>query len=300
MPDPTEELREHESTYVVQDRSNVEEMTRLSIQDKMLTKGQGGVLEDVADPQLLQRVLDVGCGTGGWLMETAKTYPTIKMLVGVDISLKMVKYAQAQAESLGLGERVQFRTMDALRALDFREGFFDLINQRLGASWLRTWEWKKILLEYQRVARADGIIRITESDAWSGGNSPALTKLCNLILEAGYHSGLFFHSRRDGVTSELPRLMTQHGFRHVQTRVHTLVYRAGTNAHQSFYEDMFYAFRVALPFLQKWTNVPKDYQEIYQQALKEMQQPDFVVTWNMLTVWGIKPEGKPMLMRGLQ
>jgi hypothetical protein len=36
--------------------------------------------------------------------------------------------------------------------------------------------------------------------------------------------------------------------------------------------------------------VPEDYEEIYQQALKEMQQPDFVATGTLLTVWGTKPE----------
>lgn len=30
----------------------------------------------------------------------------------------------------------------------------------------------------------------------------------------------------------------------------------------------------------------KDYDAIYQQALKEMQQSDFYVTWNFLTAWG--------------
>jgi hypothetical protein len=74
----TEPLREHSSTYIVQDRSNLEEMTRLEIQDKMLTTAMGGVLPELVDPGSLQRVLDVGCGTGGWLMETARTYPTIE------------------------------------------------------------------------------------------------------------------------------------------------------------------------------------------------------------------------------
>src|SRR5437763_11870767 len=115
MPNPTEEPREQPSTYTVQDRSNLEEMPRLEIQDKMLTAGMGGVLSELANPTSLQRVLDVGCGTGGWLMETAKTYPTIKKLVGGDISGKMVAYAQAQAEGLGLSGRVHFQTMDALR-----------------------------------------------------------------------------------------------------------------------------------------------------------------------------------------
>ena len=88
MSNPTDLPREHPSTYIVQNRSSLDELTRLEIQDKMLTIGMGGVLPELADPTILRRVLDAGCGTGGWLMETAKTYPTIENLVGVDISDK--------------------------------------------------------------------------------------------------------------------------------------------------------------------------------------------------------------------
>ena len=65
--------KESPSTYLVQDRSNLEEIKRLEIQDQMVTAGMGGVLPERADPTVLQRVLDVGCGTGGWLIETAQT-----------------------------------------------------------------------------------------------------------------------------------------------------------------------------------------------------------------------------------
>jgi hypothetical protein len=37
-------------------------------------------------------------------------------------------------------------------------------------------------------------------------------------------------------------------------------------------------FRTGLPFLRKWTQVPDDYEALCQQALQEMQQPDFVAT----------------------
>ena len=77
MSDLTEPLKEHESTYFVQDRSILDEMKRLDIQDKMLNIQMGGVLPELADPTTLRRVLDVGCGTGYWLMETARAYPTI-------------------------------------------------------------------------------------------------------------------------------------------------------------------------------------------------------------------------------
>src|SRR5215470_3853563 len=150
MHDPMKDLQEHPSTYTVQDRSNLEEMTRLAIQDKMLNASMGGVLPELSDPTMLRSVLDVGCGTGGWLTEVAVAYPNIERLVGADVSAKMLMYARTQAENLGLAGRVEFHTMDALRMLEFPRASFDLVNQRSAFTWLRTWEWKKILLEYQR------------------------------------------------------------------------------------------------------------------------------------------------------
>lgn len=296
----TELPREHPSTYFVQDRRNQEEVERLEIQDKLLTTLMGGVLPEQSDPASLRRVLDVGCGTGGWLIETARTYPTIKWLVGVDISDRMLSYAQTQAAGQDLAGRVEFQTTDALRALPFSEGFFDLVNQRLGFSWLRTWEWRKILLEYYRVCKPAGIIRITEPNVVIESNSPALTRLHTIILETFRNSGSLWTDSNDGITDQLVPLLTQHGIRDVQSRVHTLIYRAGTAEHQSFCEDMRRTFRVGVPFFQKWTRVPSDYEEICEIALKEMQEPDFVGTAMLLTAWGTKPaDGQPMLMRGL-
>jgi ubiquinone/menaquinone biosynthesis C-methylase UbiE len=288
MSDPKEPLKEFASAYIIQDRSNQEERERLDIQDQMLTTGMGGVLPELTDPSQLRHVLDVGCGTGGWLLEAAKTYPAIENLVGADISNKMMAYAREKATADGLDKRVQFQVMDALRILEFRSSSFDLVNQRLGISWLRTWEWSKLLSEYQRVCRPHGIIRITETNTLEG-NSPALLKLWHIMWEAFYHSGRLFTVNNAGLTNELVRLITQYGIRDVQTKVHSLVYRAGTQAGQHYYKDTAIGFRAALPFFQKWTSVPNDYEEIYQQALREMQQPDFVATWTLVTIWGKNP-----------
>jgi ubiquinone/menaquinone biosynthesis C-methylase UbiE len=285
---------------MVADRDNTDEMVRLEIHDRMLTTGMGGALPELSDNSRLRRVLDVGCGTGGWLLETAKTYPTIERLVGADISGKMLAYARVQAESLGLDRRVEFRTMDALRMLEFSTSFFDLVNHRAGNSWVRTWEWRKLLLEYQRVTRPSGIIRITEPRVGVESNSPALNKLDKIFLDTFYNSGRLFAPRHDGLTSELVRLMTQYGIQDVQTRVYPLVFRGGEVSGQNFYEDTKRLFRVMLPFFHRWTRVPDDYEEIYQQAVKEMQEPGFVATWPLLTAWGIRPGGVPMHMRGLR
>jgi ubiquinone/menaquinone biosynthesis C-methylase UbiE len=295
----TDPPREQPSTYFVEDLSNQEEMARLEVQDKMLNTGMGSLLPKFTDPASLGQILDVGCGTGGWLLETARTYPTIEKLFGVDISSKMLAHARAQAEARQLDGRVQFRVMDALQRLDFPGWSFDLVNQRLGFSWLRTWDWKKIFAEYKRVTRPGGIIQITESNAAVESDSPAQAKFARMLLEAFYNSGRLFAPTIDGVTGELVHLMTEHGIENVQSQVHTLVYRVGTVEWQYLYEDMVHFSRVMVPFFQKWANVPHDYQEICQQAFKEMQQPDFVATMTLLTVWGTtRKDGRGIPMAG--
>ena len=288
MPTPTNPRREHPGTYVVPDRFNEQELSRLHIQDQMITAGMGGVLPEQPDPTIFCRVLDVGSGTGGWLIEMAKTYPTMSRLVGVDINQRMVEYAQAQVVAQQISDRVKFRVMDALLILEFPTGFFDLVNERLGSSYLRTWDWPKLLSEFQRVTRPGGTIRITELGTIES-TSPALIRLCEILLDASYRAGHYFTPDWNGVTNEQARLLRQYGFLNVQTCLHTLEYRAGTIQGQRFYEDMRLGFRAWLPFLRKWSRVPKDYETIYQQMLSEMQQSDFVATVHYLTAWGNNP-----------
>lgn len=286
--DPLDSRKEHPSTYAVQDRSNQEELTRLQVQDRMVTAGMGGVLPEQPDPTIFQKILDVGCGPGGWLIEVAKTYPGASLLVGIDISGKMLASARTQVEALGIGDRVEFHVMDALRMLEFPSGFFDLVNLRFAQSWLRTWDWPKLLQEFKRVTRPDGVIRITDSDFWEG-NSPAFQRLNAPWPEAAYRAGLYFTPDRNGVTSQLARLLSQHSIQNVQTRPCRLEYRAGTPEGHHFYEDVRLGARTGLPFLRKWTQVSDDYETTYQQMLSEMQQPDFVGTWDLLTAWGNRP-----------
>ena len=263
MSTPIDPRREHPSTYFVQNRSDEEELTRVMIQDQLVTANMGGVLPEQPDPTIFQCVLDVGCGTGDWLIETAKTYPTISLLVGVDISKKMLEYAGAQAEAQQVSDRVQFRTMDALRMLEFPDGYFDLVNERLGASFLRKWDWPKLLSEFQRVTRPGGVIRVTECDL-TENNSPALMRLYDLFLQAMYNAGNFFTLDRRGVIDELANLLNRHGLQNVQTRIHLLDCRDGTPLWQPYYENVRHGFRTLLPFFRKWTRVPDDYDVIYQ------------------------------------
>jgi ubiquinone/menaquinone biosynthesis C-methylase UbiE len=276
--------REQPGTYFVQNRHDKEELIRLHIQDQLMTDSMGGVLPEQADPASFQRVLDAGCGTGDWLIMVAKAYPSISLLIGIDISKRTVNYAQAQAEAEGVSDRVEFHIMDALRGLDFADDYFDLVNQRFGMGWVRTWNWPELLQEYQRVTRLGGVIRITESDV-EEGPYPALAQLGRLFIQAFYQAGHFFTAESGGMINHLARLLPQYaGIRDVQTRLHTLEYRVGTPGWQGLHEHSRRLYQTALPFLRKWTRVPENYEEIFQQAMNEQKQMDFVGSWHVLTV----------------
>jgi ubiquinone/menaquinone biosynthesis C-methylase UbiE len=277
---------EKPSTYFVQDRSNQEEMHRIEVQDQLLTAGMGGVLPEQPDLTRFQDILDVGCGTGAWLIEVAKMVPTATRLVGVDVSRTFVEYARARAQAAGVSDRVEFRIMDALLLLDFHSQSFDLVNHRMASGWLRTWEWPKLLSEYRRIGRWNGIVRITEPDLTWQNNSPALMSLGELFLQAFHRAGHLFTPAGNGVSSELERLLKQHGIREVQTRNCAIEYRAGTPEGESMLANATLAYRTGQPFLRKWVGVLDHYEQLSQRLLIETQQPDFEASWHVLTAWG--------------
>jgi len=280
--------RDNSGTYTVQDRFSREELERLLIHSRMFTSAMGGLLPEQSDPTRFQCVIDIGCGPGGWILDAAKTYPTMSRLVGVDINDKLLNYARAEAKALQVDDRVEFHNMDGLRPLGFPNEQFDLVNERFGTSWLRTWEWPKFLQECQRIARSGGVIRVTEFNICVESTSPALVQLGQLAIKAFHSSGHIFTPEADGLVKELPHLMRQHGIQDVQTRPYVLEYRSGTPEGQLFIQDWTHLFRVVEPFLRKWTLVPDNYQDIYQQMLHEMQQPNFMAVSRPQTVWGIR------------
>src|SRR5260370_38697796 len=163
MPEPINPRgQDNPSQYFVEDRSNDAELMRLLFQDTLLTSGMGGPLAEQADPASLQRVLDIGCGPGGWILEAARLYPQMN-LVGIDISCRMIEYARAQAQARKLTDGVEFLVMDALHPLKFPGDAFDLVNMRYGSSFLLQQDWPRLLSELVWVSRTGGIGRVTDT-----------------------------------------------------------------------------------------------------------------------------------------
>ncbi len=274
-------------TYFVPANERKEEIARLLLEDKLLTTGMGGPLSEQTLPERLRTALDIGCGVGYWASEAARQYPALS-IIGIDIWPEIIQVAQSQVARRKDG-RLTFRVMDALDPLAFENESFDLVNLRLGSTFLRIWDWPPLLLEILRVLRPGGIIRLTEGDLATRSNSAALSQFFALLLSAEYNAGRLFEFNNAGLTAHLPRLLNNYGLRDVQSKVYPLIFKAGAPSGKICY-DYLRRSHTLLPFLQKWATRPHDVETIYQQLLSESQEKSFRATWHLHTVWGRKGE----------
>lgn len=146
-----------------------------------------------------------------------------------------------------------------------------------------------MLLELRRVAETDGVIHLAGADLPDQSSSPALLRLFRLLARAYGQAGRYVRAQANGVASDLAGLLRQQQLRTGQTRICRPEITGDTDAGRLFYENVRHLFRTNIPFLQKWTRLPDDYEDLYQQMLLEVQQRGFVVSNLMIVARGSNP-----------
>lgn len=280
---------QRENTYVIDAESSAE-MARLMRQDHLLTQGMGGLFPEGLDLSNTRSILDIACGPGGWVLETAFEHADIDV-VGVDISEKMIAYARAQAEVARL-ENASFRVMNALKPLEFPSESFDLINTRLIVAFMLPDVWPRFVQECLRILRPGGILRFTDLE-WGLSNKPAYEKTCDLFNQALQKAGQSFspNGTHMGLLPMLRRFLSDAHCRDIGQKAHVIDFSYGTEYHKGFYHDLAAAFKLLQPFIARWQiATPEALERLYQQALMEMQSEDFCACWILLTAWGYKPD----------
>src|SRR5712692_7787422 len=158
---PTE-LPKEENPYIM-DSESATEMARLMSQDRVTTMALGGLFSERHDDlEGFDRILDIGCGPGGWALDVAQRFEG-KRVVGIDISRLMIQYARSQAFTQRLNN-VEFTVMNALEPLPFDDNSFDLVNARFIVGFVARNAWLLLLKECLRILRPGGLIRLTEGD----------------------------------------------------------------------------------------------------------------------------------------
>ena len=97
------------------------------------------------------RVLELGCGTGYFTRELARSGADI---VAIDVSPELLEIARADCST----PNVRYEIQDAC-VMSYRDAVFDSV---VGSSVLHHFEIKEALLEIYRVLKSDGTIYFTE------------------------------------------------------------------------------------------------------------------------------------------
>ncbi len=267
------------------------EMARLIDQDRLMTQGMGGPLpEQSNDFAGLHRILDIGCGPGGWLLDIAFEHPEMEV-VGIDISRAMTNYAQARAKVQGL-HNASFHVMDMLQPLQFPEHSFDLVNSRF-VGFIPTQAWPTFLHECLRITRPGGTIRLTEGEWWNFSTSLALEQQIGLFVRALKKGGQSFSPSGNllGITPMLRSLLREAGCVNIHHMAHAIDYSFGEEVHQAFCKDFSLDSRFMQPFLlSRGVATQEEIDRIQQQLEWDMMQEDFRAVMFILTTWGQKPQ----------
>lgn len=284
-------LPSNESDYFIKDSGA--ELARLVEQERAFEQALGGLLPEYADEKEfvspLQRVLDLACGSGGWALTMAHTYPHLEVM-GSDIDERMINYANSQAK-VGRLDNASFRVMDARKPLDYPDNYFDLVNAR----WMTvigTAAWPGTVREMFRITRPGGLIRLTESEDFSITSSPAFERWSVHMMQALKQAGMCFSpsGRTGGQTIMLHRFLHDAGCQNIQQRVFAINWSAGTISHTSMVVDHLAIVKLSQQFIVRFgLATQEELDQLYQEAEVEMRLDDFCAMWYLYTIWGQKP-----------
>jgi SAM-dependent methyltransferase len=96
-------------------------------------------------------ILDVGSGTGRWVIEMAQQFPQATVM-GIDL----------QATTISAPLNTIFVQHNVLDGLPFVEHYFDYVHSRLLVAGIPAHSWSQVLREYARVTRPGGWIELLE------------------------------------------------------------------------------------------------------------------------------------------
>lgn len=153
------------------------EVDRLDIQHFALRETLGA--NYIAPVGQLDRVLDVGCGTGQWGFEICRQ-ANPKIVVGVDLV----------AGKRHAPEQYRFVKGDVMSGLPFGDGRFDFVHQRLLVSGLPLKAWPGVVADLARVVRPGGWVELIEVPWEIRRAGPAAQRLVDLTVELTGSLGL--------------------------------------------------------------------------------------------------------------
>ncbi|MDQ2904260.1 MAG: class I SAM-dependent methyltransferase [Ktedonobacteraceae bacterium] len=292
--------REREDTYIF-DPESATEMARLMMQGQLVTQGMGGILSEderaylvalceTADRTEAPRILDIGSGPGGWVLDTAFEYPSAEV-TGIDVSKTMIGYARAQAWSRGL-KNARFQEMNVLNPLEFPDNYFDFVNARFMVGFVLRDAWPALIQEFFRVTRPGGRVCLTEFERFGMSNSAAYEQIMAWAGQASTRLGYGFspdEGKDSHITLQLSRFLRAAGYQQIQLQPHVLDFSSGAELHSLQYQNFMVIASMGAPLIPRLGLITvEEFDKAYNVALADMLSDDFLGLWYLLSARGKK------------
>ncbi|CAG8520655.1 8535_t:CDS:2 [Ambispora gerdemannii] len=173
-----------------------EEAYRLTRYHHAIKDIWGGLFHSPIEEKLRQgaRVIDLGCGSGIWILDMAKQYPNSKF-IGVDLSPIF--------PTEGLPLNVEFLEYNVLDGLPYEDSSFDFVHEKFLVGAFTEAQWKeKVIPEMTRLTRPDGWVEMLEADTYLTSDGNATIRIAKALQNYMIPKGM-----NCTIGKEIPRLL---------------------------------------------------------------------------------------------
>ncbi|OAD69066.1 hypothetical protein PHYBLDRAFT_150063 [Phycomyces blakesleeanus NRRL 1555(-)] len=222
------------------------------------------------------KILDIGCGSGSWVMDVAIDNPCTH-ITGIDIADIFPAIIRPK--------NADFKLVNVLDGLPFPDATFDFVHMRLLIVAFRINEWDKVIDEIYRVLKPGGLIQLVESQYTDTEQSPKIHRFVSALLSlmADKHQDPLIGSKLEGK-------VIAHGFELMQKERIRIPF---SNPQNAVYAELLWGWGNAMKAL-KQALAPRlcpdnesDYDQILNEYLKDCADFGWVVyIWS---VAGRKP-----------
>ncbi len=251
-----------------------QEIDRLDLQHYMLRYLlKGNYIAPIAKPA---HILDVGCGTGRWVIEMAQEFPQAK-LNGIDLK-------RPEGATSHFPHNSHFHAGNVLNELPFEESFFDFVHQRLLIFAIPQARWQPLVNELVRVTRRGGWVELIEVNPTFQHMGPATERILRLVVQATQQLGL-----DPAISQRIGTLLSTAGLKHVgtSTQLVPLGNWGGPLGAMAIEDILAIAQGMKSPVVAQTLTTPEEFDNLTMQMAEEVE--DYRTTFTFHIAYGQRP-----------
>ena len=257
----------------------------------LLQTQKGKLYPDAIPVQTMERVLDLGCGTGEWLFDLAKQQPKLHMY-GLDIDQRVLHQAIVRRNA-GSMRKVELRHIDPRFPLPLPDESVDFVHMQGCSRFIAPENWPYMIAEGIRVLKPEGWMMLIELDLGniSGSACQALLYALRQTLE---NMRLALHNEAmPGLTQHLYGMLLDASLEDVRYDLHTidLGFKGASEARLLLSQFVQSALIIKPLIVQQGIYSTAEFDRLVVEAEQELYDPD-LCGWAMLvSAYGRKPKG---------